>query len=643
MSLAALLTLSLLASLSGTSPALSRRAGVDDAMAPPGRALAKARSTPSGSALAPRNQRRAGAGASSRPAFSLAGPTHGTGAGRTRGDDAPSAGLAIDGSARGADAGHVRWTANEAAASCAARLFDGSERRPTHWTDDEDAACAGLAVAGPARSLRGGQPQPADVAPCTALASVASARTVTPDVVSQPADAATGGAATMAHDDGATAPETADDRAPQSADATSGPTSDATPPAPVATSPTVAGAAPGPGAPTAPPPAAPTTEAASAPPVLGPFRIGSPGRSLELGFATQFRFNLSGATGTAASANVELRRLRFSLRGALLDDRLHVLAQLNTTPASLELIDLWADWRFTDALHLRVGQFKTPFTRYRQQSFTTLALADWSVFASHFGAERQLGVMLHDGGGRDAHWVYQAGVFTGVNARASFARGLAALYGETMTNLSDLRSFHAPTEVHPAFIARVGHESAAVKSSVSSDAAGGGLRHAVNLSVAWDARPSYPVDFPLRLAPEALFKWNHVFVDVVAATGFFVGGDGAWGLASVGENVEVGWRFAPRWEVAARFSRVDDTQAARDDATARVAALVAAASPEQAQAIAARYARAGTPRWTQEVGAALNVYLVGDGLKWQTDVTWTRTDGPLHDEVRLRSQLQLAF
>lgn len=385
---------------------------------------------------------------------------------------------------------------------------------------------------------------------------------------------------------------------------------------------------------------APTPPAAS---LLGPFRIGPPGHFVELGFALQLRFNLHGATGTPVTGDVELRRLRLFLRGHLLDDRLTFVLQLSTTPASLELIDAWADWRFTDALRVRVGQFKTPFTRHRQQSFATLALADWSVFATHFGAERQLGVMLHDGGGDRAHWVYQAGVFTGVNARASFARGLAALYAESVTNLSDLRTFHPPTEVHPAFIGRFGYERAGVHSLTSSDEAGGGLRHAVYLSAAWDVRPSYPVDFPLRVAPELLLKWNHVFLDVVAATGFFVDGAGAWGLASVGENVEVGWRFSPRWEVAGRYSRVDALDAARSDAVARAAAIVAAAPPDDAAAVAARYEKAGTPRWTQEVGAALNVYLVGDGLKWQTDVTWVRTDGPPRDEVRLRTQLQLAF
>jgi hypothetical protein len=397
-----------------------------------------------------------------------------------------------------------------------------------------------------------------------------------------------------------------------------------------------------------PPGATPASEGAARSPagpprVSGPFRIGSPGNALELGFAAQLRFNLAGMTATPATANVEVRRLRFNLRGALLDERLRFLVQLNATPAALELVDLWADWRFTGSVHLRVGQFKTPFTRYRQQSFTSLALADWPVFAAHFGAERQVGVMLHDGGGQDAHWVYQAGVFTGVNARASFARGLAAMYGETVANPSDLRTFHPPTELHPALIARVGHESAGVRSAVSSDGTGGGLRHAVHVSAAWDVRPSYPVDFPLRLAPEALFKWNHLFVDVVAAAGFFVDGGGAWGLASVGENVEAGWRFSPPWEIAARFSRVDSTDAVRADAKARAVARVAAAPPEEHDAVAARFAKAGTPRWTQEAGAALNAYLVGDGLKWQTDVTWIRTDGPPHDEVRLRKQLQLAF
>lgn len=400
-----------------------------------------------------------------------------------------------------------------------------------------------------------------------------------------------------------------------------------------------------PSVPTAPA-AAPRVDASTPPaiPVLGPFRIGTQGNSLELGYAVQLRASVYGATGADVTGNVEFRRLRLYMRGSLLDGRLAVLLQLSTAPSSLELVDAMVDWRITKSLGLRIGQFKTPFTALRQESFSGLPLADWSVFSYHFGAERQIGVMLHDGGGKDAHWVYQAGVFTGVNARASFAKGIASIYGETLTNPSDLHAFHGPTALHPAVIARVGHESAGVASKEESDAAGGPLRHAVNLSAAWDAQPRYAYDFPLRLAPEVLFKWNHVFLDVAAATGFYVDGAGAWGLASVGENVEAGWRFLPRWEVAARYSRVDVLQGARDDARARADALVAAAAtPAEATALAARYAKVGTQRWTQELGAGLNFYFAGNGMKWQTDVVWTRTDEPLKNEVRVRTQLQLAF
>ena len=242
-----------------------------------------------------------------------------------------------------------------------------------------------------------------------------------------------------------------------------------------------------------------------------------------------------------------MRRLRWYLRGAVLDGRLTFLVQLNTTPAALELLDVWADWRFLPTLRLRVGQFKTPFTRHRQQSFTSLPLVDWDVFSTHFGAERQLGAMVHDGGSQDAHWVYQLGVFTGVNARAVFARGLATVYSEPLTNPSDLRTFHPATEVHPELVARFGHAAAGVDDRVNSDAAGGGLRYAANFSAAWDLRPSYPVDFAARLAPEVLLKWNHLFLDVAAAAGWFKDAAGAVGLASIGENVEAGWRFFPRW------------------------------------------------------------------------------------------------
>jgi hypothetical protein len=179
---------------------------------------------------------------------------------------------------------------------------------------------------------------------------------------------------------------------------------------------------------------------------------------------------------------------------------------------------------------------------------------------------------------------------------------------------------------------------------VRSDAAGGGLRYAANVSAAWDLRPSYPVDFAARLAPEVLLKWNHLFLDVAAAAGWFKDSMGRVGLASIGENVEAGWRFFLRWEVAARYSRVDTTDAVRADARARADALIAAAAPADQASVQQAYATAGGPRWTQEVGLGLNVYLVGDSLKWQSDFEWVRRVGAAtSDELRFRTQLQLAF
>lgn len=385
--------------------------------------------------------------------------------------------------------------------------------------------------------------------------------------------------------------------------------------------------------------------APSTPETIGPFRLGTAGNCLEPGLGVQLRFAAARTSDAAAAAELGLRRLRWSLRGAVLDERLTFQLQLNTTPAALELIDAWADWRFLPALRLRFGQFKTPFTRHRQTSFTALALTDWDVFSTHFGAERQLGVMLHDGDRPEAHWSYRLGVFTGVNARASFERGLANVYSEPLTNPSDLRSFHPAPSIHPELAARVGYDAAGVDARVPTDAAGGGLRYSVNVSAAWDLRPAYPVDFAARLAPEVLLKWNHLFLDVAAAAGWFKGAAGAVDLASIGENVEAGWRFFPRWEVAARFSRVDNTAAVRADARARADALIAEAStPTEQDALTKAYATAGNQRWTQEVALALNVYLFGDSLKWQSDFEWVRVTGAASTDVlRVRTQLQLAF
>lgn len=400
-----------------------------------------------------------------------------------------------------------------------------------------------------------------------------------------------------------------------------------------------------------PVPEPPVAEPPPPPTQLGPAEITWEGGRLGVGFVTQLRSTLANegpAWGDGAretSGSIELRRVRLLLRGSFLDGQLTTFIQLSTSPSSLELLDVAVDGRLRPRLALRGGVFKTPFTLHRNRSYQNLSLTEWDPAAVRFGAERQIGVEAHAILTNDAAYIdYAAGVFTGVNSRAAFARGIADSYAEALPNPSNLRALQGPTEIHPELFARVGYASARAEPLTMTDAHGGPLRGYAALSVAYDTRPLEYRDFALRVAAEGMLKARHLFVNAVAYLGFFEPGGEDFAAAMLGLTLDVAYRARPRFELAARYSRVDTFARLRSAARARADALVAAA--EDPDAVAAQYAEAGQLRNTEEYAVGLNVPIIGRSLLFQADAAVVRLDRlgtDDEDTFRVRLQMQLGF
>jgi hypothetical protein len=387
---------------------------------------------------------------------------------------------------------------------------------------------------------------------------------------------------------------------------------------------------------------------------LGPLEFVSPdGSTLGIGVASQLRVSAANAggelgdTGRETDEQIEIRRLRLTLRGSFLDDRLRALVQLSFAPGNPELIDLWTEYVAKPALRIRLGQTKIPFTRHRGQSYAQLPLVEWDPAAVRFGSERQLGAMVHDGQRGNAKLNYALGVFSGVNARVAFARGISETYGEAPGNHSSLRSAPIPTELHPEVVGLLGYSSSNMDNVAVTDPEGGPARFFVAVSYAIDAAPEQTEDFLARLAPELLLKLHHVSLNLVGYGGFFDALQGASGLGMLGLTTELTYRFLPRWEVAGRYSRTDTLDRLRDDARARASRLVDLAAPAEADATREQYADAGRVRSLQEIALGLNVYIIARNLAWQSDLALLHTDGlgaaRDEDQVRFRTQLQLTY
>jgi hypothetical protein len=398
-----------------------------------------------------------------------------------------------------------------------------------------------------------------------------------------------------------------------------------------------------------PPPAEPAKR--SLPDKLSPLDVVlSNGSKLGVGMAAQLRLNVDNEGGKLGQGgeretdtNVQLRRVRVTLRGAFLDDRLRALMQLSFAPGNPELLDLFLEYTALPFLRVRAGQFKTPFTRHRGQSYGVIALTEWDPAAVSFGAERQIGVMVHDGMRGDGKLNYALGLFAGPNARAAFARGISDTYGETLPNRSSLRAPFTKTELHPEVVGLIGYSSRRMDNVAPTDPEGGPARVFASLSGAIDCAPESTQDFASRLAPELLLKAYHLSLNVVGYGGFFDATQGPWSLGMLGLTTELTYRMHPRFELAARYSRTDTLDRLRDDARTRAASIIASADPDDSEALNDQYAEAGRVRSQQEIALGFNVYIIGRNLAWQSDLALVRmnllgTDADT-DEMRFRSQL----
>jgi hypothetical protein len=340
--------------------------------------------------------------------------------------------------------------------------------------------------------------------------------------------------------------------------------------------------------------------------------------------------------GHGEGSGLGLQRVRPGLRATLLDERVRLALTLNTSPIALELIELWAEVAVEPTFaRLRAGQWKVPFTLYRQPTFSELSFVDWArAVTEPFGAEHAIGLAVS--GALPAHGLrYDLGVFTGTPTRAAHGTGVAKVYGERVTNLSELGSFAPPERVHPELVGRL------VRTFGDPDRDGVD----VALSAAWDTDPTPRQDLSLRLAPELRARAG----PVRAHLGFYAGlapiaGD-PMAPALFGMLAEVSVRPARSVELALRFARTARTAALLADARGYAAEVLQAAQESERGALAARHATTGRVRAEQELVLGATWLVIGRDLTVQADVGWlsAELDDDVRDDFRVRLQAQFVL
>ena len=367
-------------------------------------------------------------------------------------------------------------------------------------------------------------------------------------------------------------------------------------------------------------------------PSVGPFELSSAdgASKVRIQLALQLRTTFE-SRYRRSSANrlertwMEARRVRLILSGTVLRSELSYRLHLSTAPGSLELMDFHFDYEFDRQLRLRYGQFKVPFTRYRIQSFQRLTFADWSLVTRYFGAERQMGFAVHNGYEESAGLSYAAGLFTGVNARASHAVGLAELYDMALSSPSDLAQSGPKAKFHPELFVHVAYGANGIRVESDSDGERCGLRCMAALGTGWDLDPVTGEDFTGRIAPELLVKYRGCSVSGIGYAGY-----GRTDRSSRvrplmhGLLLRAAWRMTGSYEISIRYAVVDFRDALVDD----VVEVTQTPADEQI-------------RLEQEATAGFNIYIDGHSLKWQNDATLQRHSSDLNarNDIVIRSQL----
>ncbi|MBN1211006.1 MAG: hypothetical protein JXA92_00370 [candidate division Zixibacteria bacterium] len=326
----------------------------------------------------------------------------------------------------------------------------------------------------------------------------------------------------------------------------------------------------------------------------------------------------------------KFRRIRLTASGSVLNPDFTFKLHLSTAPGSLELMDFYFNYQLDKNLQFRYGQFKLPFTRYRIQSFQRLTFADWAVVTKYFGAERQMGLALHNGFERPPRWGFVFGVFNGANARASHGIGIAEIYNEDTPNPSDLTDPVAVEKFHPEIVCHGSFNSDDIDVGSDTDDSGDKWRLSSGVSAAYDFDPVARRDFSLRLAVEVLTKYRGFSFSSVGYTGYFKrDNDSKTEPAMTGALVQTAYRFYRRCELALRYALVDIR-------TALIRSAENTLEDDELDGLLHR---------DEELTAGFNFYISGHGLKWQIDAGSSRRTYAACSttDYLIRSQVQLSF
>ena len=315
---------------------------------------------------------------------------------------------------------------------------------------------------------------------------------------------------------------------------------------------------------------APRTAPAPPPPVVGfkkGFFIATPDGAfrLTLGGRVQFRFtyeNLATQPARTSEAAFELPRVRFKMGGHLFDERIAFAFQMDFAKGQVSLKDAYVDIFANDLVVLRLGQFKTPYSRQFIASSTKQHFVDRAITHAAFAPDRDIGIMVHSDG-KATPFEYAVGLFNGTGDAGAFS-GSVQVDSSGGGELLSAKQSNVPDVPDPMLVARVGAHTPGFdgygESDLDNSEVGVGVAGGVYLDFDadddGDGNLGGHVDFALKA--RGFSTTGALYVAAVQSGATF----GEQGFHSVGGHVSVAYAIRGLVEPALRVSRITDASSA---------------------------------------------------------------------------------
>jgi len=184
---------------------------------------------------------------------------------------------------------------------------------------------------------------------------------------------------------------------------------------------------------------------------------------------------VDGIAGTAAEDRIRfsIPRAWIKLNGHLFTPDLKYRVYVDFGRGGVpELFDAFVDYRFTDGLQVRAGQWRMPWTRQFINNIPWMSFQERSILMGPFDAGRDIGVVFHDDyDGTPPPFEYAVGIINGT--------GITATYDTSGDILTTADATNTPDRFDPVVLVRAAYNHNGGTRYREIDLLGGDLRLSV--------------------------------------------------------------------------------------------------------------------------------------------------------------------